>query len=228
MPLLKKKDREILEKEFAENLQHKVVLIGFLSKEHTCMYCREVNMLLEEVSSLHEKIELKIYDISDEEAEKYSVKQTPTIIITDDEGIYGNRIQFWGIPSGYEFTTLIEDIIDVSRRTPKVSEQTKEALHKLKNNLQIEVYITPTCPYCPRAVRTAHSFAMVNERITGIMVEAIEFPSLADRWGVMSVPHIVIKNLDKGNTVQFIGAYPEKHFLRFVEDADNGEDYKVV
>jgi glutaredoxin len=36
----------------------------------------------------------------------------------------------------------------------------------------------PTCPYCPKAVRTAHQFAMENPHIVADMVEATEFAEL--------------------------------------------------
>jgi predicted DsbA family dithiol-disulfide isomerase len=57
----------------------------------------------------------------------------------------------------------------------------------------------------------AHKFAMASERITGEMVEAIEFPEMANRWNVMSVPHVVINE-----DVQFVGALPEEEYLKEV------------
>ncbi len=51
----------------------------------------------------------------------------------------------------------------------------------------------------------AHQIAMENPMIEAEMVEAMEFPALADEFGVSGVPHTVI-NAGKGEVV---GAVPE-------------------
>ncbi len=224
MGLLREEDKKYLREEFEKSLKNKVRLILFSSEDEHCIYCKDTKQLLEEVSELSDKIELEIHDIKSEEAKKRGVEFAPTIIITDESDELDSRVRFTGIPSGYEFTTLIKDIIFTSTGQLEISEETVRELKNLKSNLKIEVYVTPSCPYCPRAVLVAHQFAMVSERITAEMVESMEFPSLADKWGVMGVPHTVIKNLDKGNVVQFVGAYPETHVINFVKDADEGKE----
>lgn len=76
--------------------------------------------------------------------------------------------------------------------------------------------MTPTCPYCPKAVETAHKFALLNRNITGEMVESLEFENEAEEAGVSSVPHIVING-----DVQFVGAYPDEQFAEYVMEAYN-------
>ncbi|WP_457590379.1 protein disulfide oxidoreductase [Geoglobus sp.] len=224
MGLLREEDRKYLKDEFEKILKRKVRLLLFSSEDEHCIYCKDTKQLLEEVSELSDKIELEIYDIKSEEAKERGVELAPTIIITDEEDELNSRVRFTGIPSGYEFTTLIKDIMFVSTRQLEISDATIAALQGVKSRLKIEVYVTPSCPYCPRAVLVAHQFAMVSENIVGEMVESMEFPSLADKWGVMGVPHTVIRNLDKGNVVQFVGAYPETHVINFVKDADEGKE----
>ncbi|WP_456369457.1 protein disulfide oxidoreductase [Geoglobus sp.] len=224
MGLLREEDKKYLRDEFEKSLKNKVRLILFSSEDEHCIYCKDTKQLLEEVSELSGKIELEIHDVKSEEAKNRGVEFAPTIVITDESDELDSRVRFTGIPSGYEFTTLIKDIIFVSTGQLEISEETIKELKNLKSNLKIEVYVTPSCPYCPRAVLVAHQFAMISERITAEMVESMEFPSLADKWGVMGVPHTVIKNLDKGNVVQFVGAYPETHVINFVKDADEGKE----
>jgi len=94
---------------------------------------------------------------------------------------------------------------------------TKEAIKGIDRDVRILVFVTPTCPYCPLAVRMAHKFAIENTnagkgKILGDMVEAIEYPEWADQYSVMAVPKIVIQ-VDGEDKVQFEGAYPEKMFL---------------
>ena len=64
------------------------------------------------------------------------------------------------------------------------------------------------CPYCGKAVRTAHLFSLVNNKIKASMVDSHCFPELAMKHNVSSVPHIVVND-----NVSFVGALPEEEFL---------------
>ena len=81
--------------------------------------------------------------------------------------------------------------------------------------MKIQVFVTPTCPYCPAAVRMAHKLAMANPNIYGEAVEATEFPALSQKFYVMGVPKTVINE----GAVQFEGAYPEDDFVEKVLEA---------
>ncbi len=222
MGLLREEDREYLRKEFEKILKDEVRLIGFVKGED-CRYCKETKALLEEVASLSNKIELEF----PESGEEYGINEVPAVVVQDKEGELGTRVRFLGIPSGYEFTSLVKDIMYVSTKTLEISEKTIEELQSVESEILIEVYVTPSCPYCPRAVLLAHQFAMVSEKIVGVMVESYEFPAKADEWNVMSVPHTVVRNLEKGSVGEFIGAYPEQYLLNVVRDVDRGKNVRI-
>lgn len=57
---------------------------------------------------------------------------------------------------------------------------------------------------------------MENSKIKSALVEATEFPELADRYSVSAVPKIVI---DGARRVEFEGAYPEPQFVQKVMEA---------
>ncbi len=224
MGMIREEDKRYLKEEFEKILIDNVKLNLFLTEDEGCAHCRDAKQLLEEVAELSDKIELEMHSIHDEIAKDLGIFHAPSIVVVDSEGELDSRVRFTGLPSGYEFTALIKDIMYVSRRQLEISEKTIEELQKLNSNLKIEVYVTPTCPYCPKAVLLAHQFAMASERIAAEMIESLEFPALAERWGVMSVPHTVIRNLEKGNAVQLVGSYPEVYLLGFVKDADAGKE----
>ncbi len=119
---------------------------------------------------------------------------------------YGIRL--YGIPAGYEFATLLEDIRMVSRGEPALRPETLEALGRLTGPVRVQVFVTPTCPYCPRAVLLAHKLAMASDLVTGEMVEATEFPHLAQRYHVQGVPRTVINEV-----VHVEGAVPEQQLI---------------
>jgi len=65
-------------------------------------------------------------------------------------------------------------------------------LAAINTKITMDVFVTPTCPYCPKAVFTAHQFAYLNPNFTGNMIEASEFEELTNRWNVYGVPKTVI------------------------------------
>jgi len=87
-----------------------------------------------------------------------------------------------GVPAGHEFATPLEDIRDVGRRDPKLTDEMMAQLARVDKPVHMQVMVLLTCPYCPKAVRTAHRFAMASEHITGDMIDATEFPDLAEKY----------------------------------------------
>lgn len=70
--------------------------------------------------------------------------------------------------------------------------------------MKLQVFVTPTCPYCPRAVVLAYRLALASPQISAEGVEVTEFPDLGDRFAVMGVPKTVIDEL-----IHIEGAVPE-------------------
>lgn len=202
-----------------EGIEEPVQVLLFGSKEN-CEYCTEIQQLLEEVTALHDRLALTVYDVNDnpEVASQYNVINTPGIVIAakDETGVKNLGIQFSGIPSGHEFSTLINDIVIVSKRDSGLDATTREFLRNLDKPVHLQVFVTPTCPYCPRAVLLAHQMAMENPRmIIAEGVEATEFPELANRFNVRGVPQTVI-NAGSGMVV---GAVPEQNLLSAIQQA---------
>jgi glutaredoxin-like protein len=150
MGLLKEKDRQHLIKEF-EALDQPVKILMF-TQEHECQYCTETRTISEEVADLSDKISLEVFDlVQDKEvAEKYNIDKIPALVMLkggDEPKDYGIRL--FGIPSGYEFSTLIEDIMMVSSGDSGLSEETKALLANLEAPLHLQVFVTPHLPILP-------------------------------------------------------------------------------
>ena len=222
MALISDGDKKIIKEEFFSKLINPVRLLVFIGKDH-CQYCDQLKQLVEEISELSNLVTYELHDFDSEKelAEKYRINIAPAVVITQDGKDLG--VRYFGLPAGHEFGSFLEDIVDVSKGETDLLEETKEALKGINKNVQIHVFVTPTCPYCPMAVRMAHKFAIEhalagNDKILGDMIEAIEFPELADQYGVMAVPKVVIK-VDGEDKVSFEGAYPEKMFLEKLLEA---------
>ncbi|RMF45193.1 MAG: glutaredoxin [Anaerolineae bacterium] len=195
------------------------VKVLFFGSQEGCQYCGDTQQLLEEVTALSEKLTLETYDLQQdaETAAQYGVDKAPGIVIAADEGgeVLDYGIRYAGIPSGHEFSSLITDLIQVSRRDSGLSEATRQFLANLTEPVHMMVFVTPTCPYCPRAVVLAHQMAMESPLVHAEMVEAMEFPELSSRFGVSGVPQTTI-NMGKGTVV---GAVPEGHLVQELQNA---------
>jgi glutaredoxin-like protein len=215
MGLLKEEDRQHLTEQF-ETLRDAVKIIVFTQKLE-CQYCAETRSIAEEVAELSDKITVEVYDFEDdaEVAAEYNIDKIPaTVVMKGGDAAKDYGIRYFGIPSGYEFSSLIENIIMVSEGDSGLSAETKEWVAALEQPLHLQVFVTPTCPYCPRAVLLAHQLAMESDMIRGDMVEAIEFPHLSNKYQVQGVPRTVINE-----TVHMEGAAPEQMLLGKLEEA---------
>ena len=211
MVFLQDKDKEYIRTMFSEMKEN--VNITFFIREIGCQYCGDTLMILEETSALSDKIELNIkyYSKDKQDVEKYKVDKTPAIVI-EGEKDYG--VRFYGIPSGYEYSSLLENIVDTSKGESGLSPESKELVKQIENLMHLQVFITPTCPHCPVAVKLAHKLAIENDHIVSDMIEATEFPELSMRYGVRGVPRTMI-----GEDFSVEGAVPEHQLLQKVISA---------
>jgi glutaredoxin-like protein len=215
MALLSEQDQEQLRNEFA-SIQQPVKLIVF-TQEFECQYCRETRQIAEEVADLSDQITLEVYDLlADKEiAEQYNIDKIPaTIVMVGGEEPVDFGIRYYGIPSGYEFSSLIHDILMVGDGSFELAAETEQWLAELTTPLHFQVFVTPTCPYCPQAVLMAHKMAMASEFVTADMVEANEFPHLSMKYSVMGVPRTVINE-----DFHVEGAVPEHMLLAKMQEA---------
>lgn len=211
MTLLKDGDKKIIQKEFS-GLSEPVTLINF-TKDTGCHYCKDTSTLIQELSELSDKISAEVYDInSDKEAAaKYKVDKVPATIFVNGED---RGLKFYGIPSGYEFVTLLETVKMISNDKSGLSKETMDFLKDLKKPVHLQVFVTPTCPYCPKAVNLAFKMAYESPYVTADAIEATEFPQLAMKYGVQGVPRTVIND-----SLDVEGAVPEHMLLDAIRQA---------
>jgi len=212
MPIIAQKERESLTKEFAQRMVNEVRLVVF-TQEVPCMFCKETLEVATELSQVSPKIKLEVYDFVKDQirAKEFRVDKIPAIAVI---GAKDFGIRFYGIPSGYEFTSLIGAIMDVSKGESGLSQKSKDLLREIDKAVHIQVFVTQTCPYCPAAVRLAHRLAIESDMIWADMVEANEFVPLVQKYGVMSVPKIIINERS-----EITGAVPEDLLVSHVMNA---------
>ena len=174
------------------NMIEPVTLKVFSNKNH-CLFCNEMISLVNSVAELSDKIKVEICDCeeNDPKAKEYGIERHPAISIDGDKD-YG--IRFYGVPAGKEFTTFIESIMLVSSRKPVLTPEATELLSKVNHKVNLKVFVTLECPYCPAMVIRAHKLALANDYITAEMIESSQFAQLASDHNIFGVPNTIINN----------------------------------
>lgn len=213
MGLIPEDHKMHIKEELQQGLKDPVRVILF-TQEMECQFCREARELTGEVASLvPDKIKVEVYDFvkDDAKVKEFGVDKVPAIAIVGSKD-YGLR--YYGIPYGYEFNTFVDNIINVSKGTTNLSEETKTKLKTLDKPVHIQVFVTLTCPYCPIAAGLAHKFAVESDMVKSDVVEVGEFPHMAQKYSVMGVPKIVINE-----RTEVVGAVPEAQFVAHILQA---------
>jgi glutaredoxin-like protein len=108
-----------------------------------CEYCEETEQMLRELTELSDKLSLVVYDFvkDNDKAQEYGIKDVPATVIAGDKD-YG--IRYYGVPSGYEFSALLDALMHVSRRKTRLSEDTRRMLAEIDKPITMQVFVTPT------------------------------------------------------------------------------------
>jgi len=209
MGLIPDDKKELLKVDFKEKLVDPVKIVMF-TQEIECRYCSDTRNLVQDIATLDDKITTEIHDfVADAaKAKEYGIDKIPALAIIGKKD-YGVRI--YGIPYGYELQTLIEAVINVSKGTTDLSENTKSILKEVKSPVHIQVFVTLTCPHCPAAAAVAHKLAVESDLVKADVIETSEFPDLAMKYNVIGVPKIVINE-----KIEFVGAFNEDLFAEHV------------
>ena len=124
------------------------VQVLFFGSKEQCEYCDDTLKLIEEVTSLSDKLSLQAFDVKADSAvaNHYNVSMTPGLVIAaeGDDGPIDYGVRYAGIPSGHEFSSLIQDLILVSGRDSGLNQQTRDFLANLKEPVYLQVFVTPT------------------------------------------------------------------------------------
>jgi glutaredoxin-like protein len=209
------RDQEYLRARFARDMVGAVRVDHFTQRKlpifipgrEECPFCEETQQTLKELAALSEKIKLNLYEFSESAAEaaRLKVDRVPGTVI---RGPLNRPVRFYGFPGGQEFPAFIEDIIDASRGKVDLAPETVRQLRKLRREIAVQVFVSPTCPHCPGVARLAHRMALESPQISADVVEIGEFPRLAERYRVQAVPVIVIEE-----RVVLVGALEERDLI---------------
>mgnify|MGYP006289824875 CR=1 FL=1 len=209
-------------REALSGMQKPVTLRLFITDGDDCEACETQRRLLSMMADLGDKLNLEVLDLDEEAdvASGYGVDMAPATVPLGEVD-YG--IRFYGLTVGQEFSSLLHAVLMISTGSTGLEPGLQELVEGLDGPVDLKVFVTLTCPYCPKMVHAANQFAYANERIQAQMIEASEFLGLAQTYGVEGVPRTVIND-----TTAIEGTYPPGAFyLSILQEVDPAA-YQII
>ena len=119
-----------------------VRLIHF-TQELNLEYGREAMQLVEELAGFSDKLSGEVYNylLDKDRVAEYGIDKVPATVIRNGKD-YG--IRFYGIPAGYEFSTILDTIVAVSKGDSGLKPESREKLATITEPMHLEVFVTPT------------------------------------------------------------------------------------
>jgi len=141
MGLIREEDAVEIRQRLKE-MVNPVKLVHF-TQELNLEYGRETQQLLQELTELSDKLSLEIHNflLDKEKVAEYGIDKVPATVVRDGQD---HGIRFYGIPAGYEFSTLLDAILAVSLGDSGLEEENREKLKQITSPLHLEVFVTPT------------------------------------------------------------------------------------
>lgn len=189
------------------------VRLIFFTQTFGCDTCLVARQIIDQVAALSDQISVEEVNVvlDKERAAEFGIDRAPAIAIVGKNDV---GMRYYGTPSGYELASLFDAVLLAGSGDLGLAEDSLERLQALEQPIDIKVFVTPTCAYCPQAVSLAYRFAAASPLVTATAIEATEFPDLAREFQVSGVPKTVANG-----SVEILGAQPEGEFLSHVLDA---------
>ena len=196
--------RKLVKAELA-HMKKPVTVVAILSEEQNKPFNEFCRKLLTELAALSDKIK-PVFDMpGGATATKYRVTRTPTLLIEPDR----YAVRFTGAPAGEEARTFLLAVLMASAGSTVLSEPSRQRLSELKENRNIKVFVSPTCPYCPQQALLAVCAAIERKDfISTEIIEIHENKDLAKEYNAFSVPQVFINDNLVG-----LGLQPEEVFI---------------
>lgn len=150
MPFIPDKDKSTLGDRLKRDLKNDVSIrlftqrtFGLTIPGRECAGCEDAQKLMQELAALSPKLKLEVVDFYSQAqaAKEAGVERIPAVVLSSGAA---TNVKFYGVPLGYEFATLIESIVTLSKGVSPLSLDTRKKLKQVKEPVHVQVFVTPT------------------------------------------------------------------------------------
>jgi thioredoxin reductase (NADPH) len=198
--------KKVIKETFLESLKDDVVLEVFTQKGKNDQFNDATINLVNALAGLSDKLKVSFHTVGDALSVKRNVTRSPSVLIAPDK----YRMRYTGAPLGEEGRSFLIAIMMASTGKGLLTEpMVKKISDELREKREIQVFVSPTCPYCPQQVLSAFSAALVKpELVSAESVEIYENQDLAESLGSLAVPQTFMNGTFTG-----AGLQPEPWFV---------------
>lgn len=198
-------DIKTLLKETFKDLREDVTIEVFTKKGLNDPFNEAITKLIKAIAEITPKIKASFHKVGDDLSKKRGVDRSPTLLISPEK----YSIRFTGAPLGEEGRSLIISILMSSTGKVLLSEASLKRLKDLDSERTIQVFVSPTCPYCPQQVAHAVSAAIAKrDLVKAEIIEIYENRDISEKLGIISVPQTIVNG-----TLTAPGFVPEEFFI---------------
>ncbi|MCY4599250.1 MAG: thioredoxin family protein [Acidobacteria bacterium] len=189
------------------------VRLVFFGQTFGCETCLQAELAIDEIARLSERVTVEKYNLvlDREQAAEYGIERAPAVAIVGDAD---RGLRYYGTPAGHEVQSLVDAILVAGGGAGEaggLSAASLAAAAAVDRPVDIKVFVTTSCVYCPQVTGLAYRLAAASPHISAAVVEATEFPDMVQRYGVSGVPKTVVDD-----RVELLGVQPEETFVREV------------
>jgi alkyl hydroperoxide reductase subunit F len=102
------------------------------------------------------------------------------------------RVQFAGVPTGHEFSSLVLALLQAGGHPPKLEQAVIDQIRALDGDFDFEVYVSLTCQNCPEVVQSLNLLAILNPRVRSTMIDGALFQAEVEAKQIMAVPTVYL------------------------------------
>ena len=212
--IIDEESRKFLEEKFSILDDNVEIKIYYDPKDSNVKdYVDFTKNFFKEIEEINSKIKVTMVEteVGSKTNTGMTIRTNPSVTIGEEKGY---KILFSGAPLGYEASQIVETIVMVSTGNHEFDNNIENELSSLSKDVNIKVFVTPTCPYCPGAAYLANRIAVASKgKVLSEVIEANENPNLAIQWGIESVPTQIINDSEVSKT---IGLQNENDFVNQV------------
>ena len=163
---------------YLEKLQRPIELVATLDGGEPAA---EMRGLVEDIASLSDKVSAR-YDGTDVRVPSFTV----------GEPGQPARITFAGLPMGHEFTSLVLALLQTGGHPPKVEPEIIAQIKAIDRPLAFETYVSLECHNCPDVIQALNLMAVLNPKISSVMIEGGLYRAEVEAKNVLAVPMVFL------------------------------------
>jgi thioredoxin reductase (NADPH) len=188
-----------------EHLPNDIPLYLFVGRTEDDVFAQACRQIVRAFRELTSKITLKEYGLDHELAAKWGVDSSPTLLLDPER----YHIRWLGAPMGEEARSFLEAMILLGTGKSGMSDQSQTVIQRLDAPRHVQIFTSPTCPYCPQQVVNALRAAIERPDLISLDIVDIQCrPDLADQYSAHSVPQAFANDVLIGQ-----GAQQEEVFM---------------